>query len=387
MGNKVYLDYAATSWPKPEGVVLAVMESIVSSMGNPGRSGYESALDISRKIYEAREGIASLVNSSDPLNVIFGANATWGLNLLIRGFLKPGDHVLVSSLEHNSVMRPLNELAKFGISYSIVQASMDGYITPVDYLKQSRSNTILWIINGVSNVVGTIQPVYETAALARKSGVKILVDGAQLLGSVPFDMQESGVDFLAFTGHKGLLGPQGTGGLIFLNADDAERVNPFVCGGTGSLSEKEIQPEFLPDKFESGTANGPGLAGLAAALDYINNVGVEKIRKKELALIERLYAGLAQMEGLAILGNEDFSNRTGILSFNFNKVDSAVATDSLWNDYGVMCRVGLHCAPAAHKSIGTFPNGTIRLSVGYATTDDDIDYAINSVKEISKRKA
>jgi cysteine desulfurase / selenocysteine lyase len=378
----IYLDHAATSWPKPREVLDAMTDFMERAGGNPGRAGHSLSIEAGRIVYNARDTLAEFLGISDPLRIIFAANATHAINLCLYGILRPGDHVVTSSIEHNAVMRPLRDLEKKGVTLSIVPCNRDGSVVPDAVAQAMRPATRIVAMTHASNVTGTILPVDAIADVAHKSGAFLLVDAAQTAGLLPIDVQAMKIDFLAFTGHKGLLGPQGTGGLVIGNRVRVEDLEPIYRGGTGSRSEFEVQPEDLPDKFESGTMNGPGIAGLGAGVRFIMTHGVEAIRAREMDLTQRLVDGIRSLDGVTVYGPADAAHRTSIVSFTAAGHRVSEIGLRLDEEFGILSRVGLHCAPAAHRTIGTFPEGTVRLAPGLHTTDDEIKSVITAVQRI-----
>lgn len=382
----IYLDNAATSWPKPTGVTEAMVDFMNRVGANPGRSGHRLSVEAARIVYEARELIADLFHAPDPLRVVFGANATEALNLALCGYLRPGDHVVTSGMEHNSVMRPLRSLAgregDGAIELTVVPCSTEGFLDPVDLEAALRPETVMVALNHASNVCGSLLPVREAGAIARRHGCLLLVDAAQTAGAYPIDMEEDQIDLLAFTGHKALGGPMGTGGLIIGERVDANRLVPLKRGGTGSRSESEEHPDFLPDMCESGTANGVGLAGLAAGVRWVSAEGVESIHQHEIELARRLIDGLRATHGVRVYGGLDAARQTGTIAFNVRNLEPSEVGLRLDDEFQIMCRVGLHCAPAAHKTLGTFPAGTVRFGLGAFNTSDEVDAALVAVKRI-----
>ena len=368
----IYLDYAATSWPKPKEVQRAMCDFLEYSGGNPGRSGHRLSISAARIVFNAREAVANLFHVTDPLGVIFTANVTHALNLALYGLLKPGDHVVTSSIEHNSVMRPLRALEKQGIKLTVVQCKMDGCLDLDLWRASVTPGTRLVVVTHASNVMGTVLPVKEIAAIAHQAGALILVDSAQTAGVIPIDQPDMGIDLLAFTGHKGLYGPTGTGGLVIGEGVDTSQLQPVVRGGTGSRSEFEEQPDMLPDKYESGTANSVGIAGLGAGVRWIQSIGVESIRAREVELNELLLSGLKNIPGITVYGPSDPEKRTAVVSCRVAGQNVSEVGLRMDDEFGILCRVGLHCAPSAHKTIGTFPEGTIRLAPGIFTSPEDI---------------
>ena len=385
----IYFDNAATSWPKPPGVVEAMTHFMEQVGANAGRSGHRLSVEAGRIVHEARESVAALFNVSDPLRVVFGANATEALNLALLGYLRPGDHVVTSSMEHNSVMRPLRALAARqrdgAVELTVVPCSADGFLRPQDLEAALRPNTALIALNHASNVCGSLLPVAEAGKIARRHGCLLLVDAAQTAGAYPIDVEADRIDLLAFTGHKGLGGPTGTGGLVIGERVSLDRLLSLKQGGTGSRSEFEEQPGFLPDKFESGTANAVGLAGLAAGLRWVLERGVGAIRRHEIALTGQLIAGLGEIQGVRLYGGLDATRQTATVSFNIAGREPSDVGLRLDDGYRIMCRVGLHCAPAAHRTLGTFPGGTVRLAPGAFSTADQVGEVLQAVREIAGR--
>jgi len=380
----IYFDNAATSWPKPPGVAEAMVHFLSAVGANPGRSGHRLAVESGRIVYNAREAIARLFNAPDPLRAVFGHNVTEALNLALYGLLHPGDHVITSSMEHNSMMRPLRALERRGIELTVVRCSSEGFLDPADVEAAVRPNTVMIALNHASNVVGTLLPVAEAGDIARRHNMLLLVDAAQTGGAYPVDMQADGIDLLAFTGHKSLYGPMGTGGLIIGERVNVDRLEPLKRGGTGSRSEREEQPDFLPDLYESGTPNAVGLAGLAAGVRWVLERGVGTIRTHEEELTERLIVGLRAIPGTTIYGGLDATRQTATVSFNIAGMEPSEVGLRLDEEYGIMCRVGLHCAPAAHKTIGTFPVGTVRFGLGAFNTVEEVESAVAAVRELAQ---
>ncbi len=368
----IYLDYAATSWPKPKEVQRAMCDFLEFSGGNPGRSGHRLSISAARIVFNAREAVANLFHVTDPLRVIFTANVTHALNLALFGLLKPGDHVVTSSIEHNSVMRPLRALEKEGIKLTVVQCKTDGCLDLDLWRAAVTPGTRLVVVTHASNVMGTIVPIKEIAAIAHRAGALILVDSAQTAGVIPIDQPAMGIDFLAFTGHKGLYGPTGTGGLVIGEGVDTSQLQPVVRGGTGSRSEFEEQPDMLPDKYESGTANSVGIAGLGAGVRWIQSIGVESIQAREAELNKQFLSGLRNIKGITVYGPSEPEEKTAVVSCRVAGQNVSEVGLRLDDEFGILCRVGLHCAPSAHKTIGTFPEGTIRLAPGIFTSPEDI---------------
>ncbi len=380
----IYFDNAATSWPKPPGVAEAMVHFLNDVGANPGRSAHRLAVESGRIVYDVRESVAELFNAPDPLRVVFGPNVTEALNLALHGLLRPGDHVITSSMEHNSVMRPLRTLERQGVTVTVVRCSPEGFLDPADVEAAIRPNTVMIALNHASNVVGTLLPVAEVGRIARRHGPLLLVDAAQTGGAYTIDVEADSIDLLGFTGHKSLYGPMGTGGLIVGERVDVERMEPLKRGGTGSRSEHEEQPNFLPDLCESGTSNAVGLAGLEAGLRWVLERGVDAIRAHEVKLARRLIDGLRNIPGVTIYGGLDAKRQTATVSFNVTGVEPSEVGLRLDEEYGILCRVGLHCAPAAHRTLGTFPEGTVRFGLGVFNTREEVDTAVAAVRELAQ---
>jgi len=381
----IYFDNAATSWPKPPGVAEAMVHFLNDVGANPGRSAHRLAVEAGRIVYNAREAVAELFNAPDPLRVVFGHNVTEALNLALRGILRPGGHVITSSMEHNSVMRPLRALERQGVEVTVVRCSPQGFLVPADVEAAVQPNTVMIALNHASNVVGTLLPVAEVGCIVRRHNLLLQVDAAQTGGAYPIDVQADSIDLLAFTGHKSLYGPMGTGGLVIGERVDVARMEPLKRGGTGSRSEREEQPDFLPDLCESGTPNAVGLAGLEAGVRWVLERGVDAIRAHEVELTQRLIDGLTDIPGVTVYGGLDATHQTATVSFNVAGMEPSEVGLLLDEEYGILCRVGLHCAPAAHKTIGTFPTGTVRFGLGAFNTQGEVDAAVASVGQLARR--
>lgn len=375
----IYLDNAATSFPKPPGVYAAVDHALREIGVGPGRGGYRQSLDATRLVFAARESAAVLFGITDSSRLVFTHSATEGLNLATIGLLKPGDHVVTTSAEHNSLARPLNLLARRGVELTRVPCDRQGFVAPGDISAAVRSNTRLIALSHCSNVTGAIQPVAEIGRIARQHGVLFLLDAAQSAGSIPIDVRELSVDLLAAPGHKGLLGPQGTGILYVAAGVDLE---PLMVGGTGGYSSSDEQPEAMPERFESGTLNTPGVAGLKAGIEFVMEQGVEAIRRKESQLVVRLLEGVAGIPDLTVHGPDDPARRGSVVSFTVTGHDPSEIAYILDRDWGISVRAGLHCAPDAHRSLGTYPAGTIRVSPGYFNVEADIDAFVKALRAI-----
>lgn len=381
----IYFDNAATSWPKPPEVKEAMVKFMEEIGANPGRSGHLLSIEAARILYETREALSTLFHAKDPSRIIFTLNATESINLALKGLLKPGDHIITSSMEHNSVMRPLRDLEKKGVELTIIPCSPNGILDPQEVESKIKSNTKMIILNHASNVIGTLLPIKEVGLIARKHNLLFLIDAAQTAGAYPIDIETERIDLLAFTGHKSLYGPQGTGGLVIGERIDEKEMIPLKQGGTGSRSEFEEQPDFLPDRFESGTPNGVGIAGLLAGIQFVLQKGTEHIRQYESDLTEKLIKGLREIPQVKLYGSENKEERMATFSFNITQLSPSDVSFHLEREFGILCRPGLHCAPSAHKTIGTFPEGTVRFSLSYFNTQREIDRAIQAVKSIAKK--
>ncbi len=378
----MYLDNAATSFPKPQVVVDAVRDFMLHIGANPGRSGHRLAASAARVVFDTREALAQLLGVNDSRRVVFTQNATEAINLVLRGLLRDGDHVVTTSMEHNSVMRPLRWLAsERNVEITAVAADSAGCIEPGDIATAVTGNTRLVVVNHASNVTGTIAPVAGIKAAI--GDTPLLVDAAQTAGVLPIDMERDGIDLLACTGHKGLLGPTGTGCLC-LRAGMEEQLLPLMCGGTGSRSESDEQPNHLPDRYESGTRNAAGIAGLGAGVLYLQKRGVDEVRRHEQELTGMLLDGLRAIRGVTIQGPADPREQVATVSINVKDVPSSEVALALDRRYNIMVRAGLHCAPQAHRTIGTFPEGTVRLSMGPLTTSDEVTLVIKAIGEIAQ---
>ena len=440
--EKIYLDNAATSFPKPEEVPMAVYDYMTKLGTNVNRGGYATAYDTESVVFECRELIGALFHAPDYKNVVFTRNITESMNVVLKGLLHSGDHVIVSSMEHNAVMRPIRQLEKKGVSFTRAQCESDGSLKPEKILSCLRPNTKAVVMTHASNVFGTMLPIQEVGAFCKENGLAFILDSAQTAGVFPIDMEKMQIDILCFTGHKGLLGPQGIGGFI-LRDELVMKIEPLISGGTGSLSNLETVPEFMPDRFEAGTPNLPGIFGLHAALNWLRKLGeasllnketekvkasffiednlsllslseeeilckenaykkeleslpsfsVEQcfeaslkiIREHELRLTEEFLKLLKPLEKkgeLKIIGKKDTEMRTGVVSIQTLTRELSDTAFQLDTRYGIMTRVGLHCAPSAHKTMGTYPTGTIRFSFGFANADKEVKLAIDALKEL-----
>jgi len=379
----IYLDNAATSHPKPEAVYRRVDDVLRNFSANPGRSGHGMAVEADRVIFDARESLATLFGIKHSDRIIFTPNATAALNLALKGLLKPGDHCVTTSMEHNSVTRPLKFLSQLGVEVTKVGATAEGILNAADIASAIKPNTKLVAVTHASNVIGTITPIEEIIKAAHEKGVPVLLDAAQTAGPVGIDVEGLGVDLLACPGHKGLYGPQGTG---FLYISHDVRLKPIIFGGTGSRSDTEIMPDFLPDRYEAGTLNTPGIAGLGAGAEFIMSEGMDRIRAHEAGLCGQLIDGLSGIAGIKLYGVMDAGRRASVVAFNIDGMDPAAVGDRLDSEFGIAVRVGIHCAPDAHRTMGSFPKGAIRMSPGYFNTPGDIVTAVEAVRAIAGAK-
>ena len=385
MNHQIYLDNGSTSFPKAPGVAEAVFEFMTRQGVNINRGTYGKAYSAEEMVYETRCLLSELFHGDGPKQVVFTKNVTESLNLVLKGFLKPGDHVLTSSMEHNAVMRPLQQLKARGVEFTRVPCTEEGQLCTEELERCLRPNTKALVMTHASNVCGTVLPAREAGAFCRAHGLKFFLDTAQTAGILPVDMEDMCIDAVCFTGHKGLLGPQGTGGIVLRKGLEKE-IEPLLSGGTGSISHTEFIPEFLPDRFEPGTMNLPGIAGLRASLLWLEERGIEANRIHEEKLTAKFLRGLKPLEQeglLKIAGLKTASgDRTAVISVQTLKTDPAEAAFLLDEKYGIMTRVGLHCAPAAHKTLGTFPTGTIRFAFGWASTGEEAEAALSALEEI-----
>lgn len=383
--NRIYLDQASTSFPKAPGVAQAMVDYQTMNGVNVNRGCYSSAYSAEEVIYETRQLLAELFHFSKCKNVIFTPNVTTSLNFILKGFLKPGDHILVSAMEHNAVMRPVVQLASSGISFDRIPCRTDGSMILEKVEELIRPETKAIVTLHASNVCGTRMPLDALGEICQRHQLYFVVDSAQTAGIVPINMDKMHIDALAFTGHKGLRGPQGTGGFL-VSQELAEQMEPLISGGTGSVSHTEEIPDFMPDRFESGTPNLPGIYGLHEALLFLKTHSLQAINEKELSLtgyfLEQLQALDDTGRHIRIIGKKDLTDRNAVVSIQTPEIDMSQVAWQLDNEYGVMTRVGLHCAPNAHKTLGTYPAGTIRFSFGPENTKNELDFAIQGLKKI-----
>jgi len=377
----VYLDNAATSFPKPESVYAAMDHFNRHLGGNPGRGSHQATRSAGSLVMEAREALAGLFNVADSSRIAFAMNITEAINMALKGILLPGDHVITSSMEHNAVARPLHVLSALGVEWTRVNCFSDGSLDPEEVSRAIKPNTRLICLLHASNVTGTIMPIKEVGKIARENGIIFMVDSAQTAGVLPLNVEEQNIDILTFTGHKALLGSQGTGGLYLR---PGIIMKPLKEGGTGSLSESLIHPEHMPDRLESGTLNTPGIAGLAAGVGFIRETGLEHIRQHELKLSRALLAGLKEIDEVKVYGPEDPAARVAVVAFNIRDRDCGDISMNLDLRFGIIARSGLHCAPLAHQTIGSFTLGACRLSPGFFNTMEDIELVLKAVHQLSR---
>lgn len=381
--NTIYLDNGATSFPKPPAVAQAMLQYMTEVGASINRGVYGSAQAAGMTTLMLREGLCRLFHHSDPTHCVLTAGNTMGLNMVLRGWLRPGDHCLVSSVEHNAVMRPLHDLAEQGVTFDRIPCDRDGHLNPADIPALIRPNTRLLAMAHGSNVSGAVQDAMAVGAICHEHGIPFVLDAAQTAGHWPIDFEAMHLSALSVPGHKGLMGPSGIGALL-LSADFAKNLTPILTGGTGSASDSEAQPDYMPDKFESGTPNLPGIYGFHAAVDFILDTGVEVLQERERQLTKYFLDKLRDVKDIRLAGPWDLENRVGVISVDFAQVDNAEAAYRLEQDYGILTRCGLHCAPSAHKTLGTFPQGTVRFSVGHYTTEAEIDTAVQAIAEIAQ---
>lgn len=382
--NTIYLDNGATSFPKPKEVPEAVYKYMTTVGANINRGTYQSAFDLEGIVYDTRQMLADMFGADNCKNVVFTKNITESLNFVLKGYLKPGDHVLTSSMEHNAVIRPLVQLEKIGVEFDRIPCTTEGELEIDKMESLIKPNTKAVVMLHASNLCGTVMPFKEVGEICKKHGLRFFADVAQTAGVLPINMKEMNIDALCFTGHKSLLGPQGIGGFI-LKEDIIAEIDPLISGGTGSLSHSEEIPEFMPDRFESGTMNLPGIVGLHAALLWLNKTGINNVLTHELKLTKRFLDGLQPMANagdIRILGKTEIEGRTGVVSIQPLNADPSAIAFALDQEYGIMTRVGLHCTPAAHKSLESYPTGAIRFSFGYWNTEEEVDIALDAIKTL-----
>lgn len=380
--HTVYLDNAATSFPKPPAVGARMREYVDEVGASVGRGSYEAAQQAELVTLRLRQRLGALFGFADPSHVILTPGNTWGLNMLLLGALRPGDHALVSAMEHNAVMRPLTQLAKRGVSFDRIPCDAEGRLQTGRVQAMLRSNTRLVLLAHASNVSGTVQDAAAVGEICAARGIPFALDAAQTAGHIPLDFAALHLSALSVPAHKGLMGPQGIGALL-LRPDFEKTLEPLVSGGTGSVSDSEDIPLYLPDRFEPGTPNLPGIYGWEAALAYLESVTVEAAAAHDRTLSERFLIGLRDMPGVALIGPDTAEGRVGVFSLDFPGKDNAEITARLEEDFGILTRCGLHCAPSAHRTLGTFPRGTVRLSLGWFNTEDNIGRALQAIKAVS----
>ena len=374
----IYLDNAATTIHKPEGVAQAMVQAL-SSLGNSGRGAHEATLDASRIIYGTREKLARLFGIKDPMRIAFTCNATESLNIAINGLFEKGDHVITTMCEHNSVLRPLYRLEENGVELSILPADSKGVPMYGELERLIQQNTRAIVITHASNLSGNVTDLGRVSAITQKYKLLLVVDASQSAGCIPIDVEKMGIDVLCFTGHKGLMGPQGTGGIY---VREGLEIRPLKVGGSGVHSYDREHPKEMPTALEAGTLNGTGIAGLFSSLDFILDTGVETIHKKEMKLAKRFFDGIKDLPEVIVYGDWQNSERTAIVSVNLGTEESGQVSDWLWEDYGIAVRAGAHCAPLMHKALGTEKQGAVRFSFSYFNTEEEVDAAIQALKEI-----
>ena len=382
--KSIYLDNGATSFPKAPGIAENMSHYLLNIGCNVNRGAYDSSLEAENTVYETRELICELFNFHKPENVVFTKNITESMNVVLKSLLKRGDHVIVSSMEHNAVMRPLSSLAERGVEFSRVPCNKAGQMNTDDIRNFIKPNTRAVVLTHGSNVCGTMMDIEKTGKICREKNLYFIVDTAQTAGFADIDFEKVNADIIAFTGHKSLLGPQGMGGFI---VDDKilGHMSTFIEGGTGSTSDMEVHPSYMPDKFEAGTMNIPGIYGLNAALKYLSKGKIREIREKELYLLDGFLKDIYNIDGIRPVGLTSTEGRTAIASIDFLENDNAIVSHSLNEDYGIMTRCGLHCAPSAHKTLGTFPQGTVRFGFSHFNTMDEVKYVIDSINRVLKK--
>ncbi len=384
MKNTIYMDNASTSFPKAPGVAESVRFFIEEVGCNINRGGYDGAYEAAALVLETRERLARLFHLTAPRNIIFTSGATQSLNMLVLGLLRPGDHALVSAMEHNALMRPLVLAQQRGVTFSRIPCDSNGCMDPQDAEASIRPNTRAIFAIHASNICGTLLPLQSLGAIAKAHGLFFIVDAAQTAGIFDISMPSLGLDAVVYAGHKGLLGPQGIGGMAFSDRIAAE-LTPVLAGGTGSISDAEVMPSFLPDKFEPGTLNLPGIYGLHAALGYLEQKGLKSIRMREQALTQMLHMGLSHFPQAHMPGTLRWDSRTAIVSVDFIGHDNGEIAGYLGETHGILTRCGLHCAPVAHQTLRTFPQGMVRFSPSFQTTEEEIERTIEAVREALRK--
>ncbi len=376
----IYMDNAATTMRKPDEVIQAVMNAM-NSMGNAGRGAHAASLSASRVIYNAREALARFFHADSPKQIVFTNNSTESLNIAIKGILEPGDHVVTTMLEHNSVLRPLYEMEEKGVSLTIIKSDTTGRISYEELEEAVQNNTKAIICTNGSNLTGNYVDVKRVGEIAKRKGVLFVVDASQTAGVYPINVQEMNIDILCFTGHKSLLGPQGTGGMC---VREGLEVRPLKSGGSGVLTYSKKHPADMPTALEAGTLNGHGIAGLGAAIEYLEKEGIDNIRQKELGHMWKFYHGVKDIPGIKIYGDFETELRCPIVTLNIGDYDSSEVSDELLMTYGISTRPGAHCAPLMHEALGTVDQGAVRFSFSHYNTDEEIEIAINAIKELAE---
>lgn len=379
--RRVYLDNASTSWPKAPGCAEAMYRFLQENGANASRGVYGSALSTDDLLYRTRQEIAELFAFDKSRNVVFTPSVTYALNMVIRGVLRKGDHAIISGMEHNAVARPMEDMKKHGVSVSVAPCGREGLLDFETFESLFRDNTRMVVICHASNVCGTIQDAERIGKICRKHKAFFVLDAAQSAGSVPIDFYGFGLSALCLPGHKGLMGPQGVGALL-VSDHLAEEISPVILGGTGSASHLLTMPDFLPDRLEPGTLNLPGIAGLQASVSYVRKTGIGTIREHEKSLTRIFLDGLSEIQGVFTVGLDTAEGRTGVVSVTFSEMDGADVAAILDSDYGIAVRPALHCAPLAHRTLGTYPAGTVRFSFGSFTKEEEVRFALKALREI-----
>lgn len=375
----IYLDNAATTMHKPKEVIDAVVEAM-TSLGNAGRGANEASLSAARIIYDAREKLCRFFNGEDPRQIVFTSNSTESLNIAVKGLLEPGDHVITTMLEHNSVLRPLYEMEKKGVALTIIKADKEGRFSLEEMEAAIRPETKMIVCTNGSNLTGNYVDIGKVGEMAHRHDVLFVVDASQTAGVFPIDVRNMQVDVLCFTGHKGLLGPQGTGGMY---VREGLAIRPLKSGGSGVQTYSKTHPREMPTALEAGTLNGHGIAGLRAGVEYIENTGLDTIRAREQELMWRFYEGVKEIPGVTVYGDFDSRERCAIVSLNIGDYDSSEVSDALLTEYGISTRPGGHCAPLMHEALGTVEQGAVRFSFAHSNTEEEVDIAINAVRELA----
>lgn len=375
----IYLDNAATTMHKPKEVIDAVVEAM-TSLGNAGRGANEASLSAARIIYDAREKLCRFFNGEDPRQIVFTSNSTESLNIAIKGLLEPGDHVITTMLEHNSVLRPLYEMEKKGVALTIIKADKRGRFSLEEMEAAIRPETKMIVCTNGSNLTGNYVDIGKVGGMAHRHDVLFVVDASQTAGVFPIDVRNMQVDVLCFTGHKGLLGPQGTGGMY---VREGLAIRPLKSGGSGVQTYSKTHPREMPTALEAGTLNGHGIAGLRAGVEYIEKTGLDNIRAREQELMWRFYEGVKEIPGVTVYGDFDSRERCAIVSLNIGDYDSSEVSDALLTEYGISTRPGGHCAPLMHEALGTVEQGAVRFSFAHSNTEEEVDIAINAVRELA----